>query len=99
MATNSTAYTVSGRSPDWSLIPVMMHETVKAYIETGYLEDDFFTAVVNNDLKEACQFADETNKRRLWDYVSFLYMYAPAECWSKPEKVKAWMKKGGLRGK
>lgn len=99
MATESTAYTVSGRSPDWSIIPAHMHETVKAYIERGHIDDDFFTAVVCNDLKEACRSADETNKRRLWDYVSFLYMYAPEDCWGTSAKVYAWVARRGLRGK
>jgi hypothetical protein len=99
MATDATAYTVSGRSPDWSLIPDHMHETVKEYIEHGIIDDDFFEAVVTNDLKEACQFADERNKRRLWDYVSFLYMYAPGDCWGSTKKVNEWQERGGLRGK
>lgn len=98
MSTESTAYVVNGRAPDWSLLPEHMHHVVKAWIENGECDDEFFTAFLKNDLKACCQYADLTNRRRLWDYVSFFYMYAPLECWGTEEKLQAWAKRGGLRG-
>ena len=97
--TSFTSWTVGGKPPDWSLIPPHMHVTVRDYVESGILDDEFFTAVVSNDLKRSCETADSVNRNRLFDYCSFLFMYAPNECWGSPKKVQEWRMSGGLAGR
>lgn len=90
------SYTIGGKI-DWSMVPGHMIGGLRRYIERGIPPGSFLTAVLSNDLKEACHRADETNKRCLWDFVYFLYNYAPRECWGGPERVREWIEKGGLK--
>jgi hypothetical protein len=87
-----------GAEPDWSLIPDYMIGGLRRYIENGVVPGDFLTAVLTNDLRGACARADDTNRDCLFQYVQFLYSYAPAPCWGSPEKFSAWIKRSGLAG-
>lgn len=92
------SYTISGKA-DWSMVPPAMVGGIRRYIEDGIPPGHFLLAVLANDLSEACARADEANKYRIWDFVYFLYNYAPSECWGAPEKVAAWMRRGGLNAR
>lgn len=83
---------------NWSLIPDYMRGAVARYIGHGIPPGNFLTAVLSNDLKEACGRADDENKFALYRYVQFLYCDAPAGCWGSPERVEEWIKDGGLIG-
>lgn len=85
-----------GAIADWSLIPDRMIGGMRRYIENGIEPGDFLRAVLNNDLQEACGRADAENQRILFQYVKFLYNYAPSDCWGSPEKVEKWLDEGGL---
>jgi len=78
--------------PDYTLLPPHIREGVKHYIERGARPGHFRTAVICNNLAEAMGRADDTNRARLFDIVSFFYNEAPGPCWGSPEKMKAWMK-------
>lgn len=80
--------------PDWSLIPEHMHDGIRAYVETGRPTGSFLTAVLRNDLFSAAERADGKNKRLLYEWVKFLYSYAPSECWGNPHRVDDWLKRG-----
>lgn len=69
-------------------------EPLKIWIEYGHMPGDFLRAVLENDLSEACGRADLFNRRKLYEYVVWLYNEAPSKCWGSREKVKAWR---GLR--
>ena len=60
---------------------------LREYIATGRLPGAFLQAVLKNDLRDAAARADLFNRRRLWDYVQFLYQEAPMHCWGSPELV------------
>ena len=60
------------------------------YIEHGCPVGHFLTAVLSNDLREACGRADLPSRGLLWLYVQYLYNEAPAICWGSPAKVKEW---------
>ena len=83
---------------DWSLIPEYMQGGMRRYFEEGIKPGSFLEAVLVNDLKEACGRADDTNRLHLFDYVMFLYNYAPSRSWGPPENYRAWIAKGGLSG-
>ena len=72
-------------------IPDRMMGAVRRYIEDGTPPGDFLTAVIRNDLKEACGRADEENIGNLPAYVAYFYNEAPASCWGSPEKMRDWM--------
>lgn len=79
-------------------IPDYMIHSVIAYILEGRAVGHFLTAVFSNDLKEACNRADEENAKKIYNYVSFLYNNAPIGCWGSPDSFKRWLEVGGLEG-
>jgi hypothetical protein len=54
------------------------------------------TAVLSNDLMGAIGRADAENQRALREYGVYLYSYAPGGCYGSPERVTAWMTRGGI---
>ena len=90
---------IDGIYGNWSLIPTHMIGGMSRYLSRGILSGGFLTAMLCNDLRDACFRADDQNRLRLSDYVNFLYNYAPSESWGSPEKVDAWIDSGGLYGK
>jgi hypothetical protein len=76
----------------WGSIPRYMRGGVTRYIEFHIPPGNFLTAVISNDLKEACARADETNQRLLFDYVQFFWNQAPSACWGSPAKMAEWLK-------
>jgi hypothetical protein len=94
--TEIPTYLKEGREPKWSLIPGHMIGGMRRYIECGIRPGDFLTAVLSNDLMEACGRADYANRHCLFNYATFLYNYAPRECFGSPERVDAWIERKGL---
>ncbi len=71
---------------------------LQRWIEDGIPPGSFLTAVLENDLKHACEQADIENRYLLFDIVSWLYNESPGGCWGSPEQVEAWRAAGGLAG-
>ena len=91
----TSRYTL-GREPDWQLIPEHMRAGLRRYIENGIAPGDFLSAVLCNDLREACGRADEHNRHRLFDYIMFLHNYAPIGSWGSAYNFNRWCERGGL---
>jgi len=72
-------------------IPERMHGAIQRYIEQRINPGDFLTAVLCNDLKEACARADDENITMLPVYVAFFYNEVPAKCRGSSEKVMEWL--------
>ena len=87
-----------GLPVNWSLIPETMIGGLRRYIEHGIPPGHFLTAVLCNDLEEACGRADDDNITRLGDYIKFLNCHAPNQCWGSKEKFEAWCRHEGLSG-
>lgn len=51
---------------------------------------DFLCAVLQNDLRRACERADDTNAPILMNYMRFLYNYAPSGCWGSQDAFDSW---------
>lgn len=79
-------------------VPEHDWDGIVRHVMNGQATGDFLTAVMENNLTEACCRADSINRHALFEIVGVLYDYTPAGCWGSPEKVKAWRKKGGLNG-
>jgi len=80
-------------------IPERMMGGLKRFIDSGDIPCGFLCAVLENDLKDAVNRADDANLAILPAYSFFLYNDAPADCYGSPAKVAAWAKLGGLKGK
>lgn len=52
---------------------------------------DFLTAVVSNDMMEACGRADENNARNLPAFCAYLYNEMPAGSFRSEEAYIAWL--------
>lgn len=74
-------------------IPDHMVEGLDLWIEQGILPGSFLTAVLCNDLMDACGRADELNILNLPAYCAYLYNEAPSTCFGSPEKVRAWVER------
>lgn len=66
-------------------------ESLRRYIEDRIEPGNFIMAVLHNDLKEAAGRADMYNRRKLFEYVEYLYNHAPSVCWGSSAKVDAWL--------
>jgi len=75
---------------DYSRIPATTLETLKAWIEHGRPMGSFCTAIVSNDLREACSRADQSNRAALFEIVAWLHNYAPIASWGSPQALKSW---------
>lgn len=72
-------------------LPHAQVETLERYVDRGIPPGSFVLAVLENDLRTACERADLQNRHCLWGYVAWLYNYAPAGCWGSPEAVAFWL--------
>ena len=77
-------------------LPYRMHVRLDAYIKQHCPVGDFLTAVLENNLRAACELADDENIENLPAYVAYLYNEAPGACWGSPEKVRAWLNWGNI---
>jgi hypothetical protein len=66
-------------------------ESLKRYVDQKIPPGGFMHAVLTNDLRRACGQADINNRRKIFEYVEWLYNEAPADCWGSIEKVNAWL--------
>jgi hypothetical protein len=67
-------------------------QPLRIYIDHKIEPGGFLTAVLCNDLTEATGRADVYNRRKLFEYIQFLYNDAPGDCWGSREKVSAWLR-------
>lgn len=79
-------------------LPEHMHGSIQRYLLNGIPPGSFLTAVLENDLMEAFGRADDDNREALFEWVRFIYNYAPTGCHGSSEKVSAWISRGGLCG-
>jgi hypothetical protein len=80
-------------------IPEYMRPGILRWIEEGIIPGGFLTAVIENNLRESFDKADDQNMFRIHSYLLFFYNCAPAPCWGSIKKVKEWANKGGLKEK
>lgn len=84
---------------NYSKLPTGLQGGVKRYIEHGINPGHFLSAIIDNNLKEACARADDINRHLLFDICSWFYNEAPAQCWGSREKHERWIKQfqsGGI---
>jgi len=74
-----------------SNVPEQLHDGLVHYIGERRHVGQFLTAVLSNDLKDACARADNVCQVHLHSLIFFLYNYAPGDCWGSRDKVTAWL--------
>ncbi len=76
-------------------IPRRMMDGIRRYVDQGIPPGDFLQAVICNDLVAAVSRADDENIRNLPAFVGYFYNEVPGPCWGSPQKMEAWIEKGG----
>jgi len=75
----------------YEMIPAETIEAIRRYVDQRSEPGDFLSAVLNNDLKEACAYATEIHRNVLFYIVQFCYWEIPSVCWGSRAKVVAWL--------
>lgn len=79
---------------DYDQIPPHMMDAIHRYVDNHIAPGGFLTAVICNDLQEACSRADDHNIAIIPVYVAYLYNEVPSGCWGSHEAMEHWMEKG-----
>jgi hypothetical protein len=72
-------------------IPDDVRQTLALYVEHRIQPGGFLTAVLENDLREACGRADDECRECLFDIVCYIYNELPAACWGDRGAVHRWL--------
>lgn len=76
------------------LIPEHMRNSVIAWVEHGEPNPNsmgrFLRAVLRNNLCEAIDAADDTNRRAIFMWAEFLIHYMPCNAWGSIEQMSSW---------
>lgn len=67
-----------------------MTEGLRRYFEKGILPGSHMTNILCNDLRGACESADDLNQLLLFQHVSWLYNEAPIGSWGSDTNVRAF---------
>jgi len=74
------------------LIPEYMRPGLLRWIEDGIKPGEFLTAIIENDLYQAFNKADDNNIFRIQSYLKFFYNCAPRSCWGSIDRAIEWQK-------
>ncbi len=74
-------------------IPEGIMEEIRLYVEDGVKPGSFLSAIIQNDLSDACGRADDKNLHNLPAFVAYFWGETPACCWGSSEHMERWMKK------
>jgi hypothetical protein len=77
-------------NPSYTRLPVHMQEAARLWVEYAASPGRFLFAVLNNNLVNAFNCADEKNLAEMRAWVSWLYNDIPGDCWGSKEKITAW---------
>ena len=65
---------------------------IKRYVEHGVEPGSFTRAVLENNLVQSFNKADEESYRKLKDICKYIYLCMPAEIWGSKERVDNYIK-------
>ena len=66
-------------------------DCLQRYVEHRMPTGGFLEAVLCNDLREACGHADNYNRHKIFEIVSYCWNELPYNCWGSPERVNNWL--------
>lgn len=73
-------------------LPPHLKSSLDAYVQTGRPLGSFLQACVDNNLREACGRADETNLPLIPVIVSYLHCECPIFCWGMEGQHDRWVR-------
>ena len=73
------------------LIPGHMYAAIRQYVIHRRSVGHFLTAVLENNLQEACARADDQNLAALQAWCRLVYNFTPGNCHGSPAQVQAWL--------
>ena len=76
---------------DYTMVRSDILDSIDRYVEEHLQPGGFLTAVLENNLKEAFDRADNDNLTKLFNIVRYCYNEIPSPAWGSPERVKAWL--------
>lgn len=76
--------------PNMNLINLHIKESLDDWAKNGHQPGGFLSAVLENNLFEACARADSTALDNLPHIVQYIYNALPVGCWGSKEKMKVW---------
>jgi len=79
-------------------VPSHITNGLARYVVYGTPTGGFLKAVLEDKLTQAFARADDTNLAAMHAIVGAIYNEVPHGCHGSPEKVKAWIDRGGLGG-
>jgi hypothetical protein len=72
-------------------LPPWMIQEFELYVNKHTSTSCFVRCLLENDLKGAFGQADETNRKKMFTFVSFLYSEMPTGFYGSREKVALWL--------
>jgi hypothetical protein len=78
-------------APNEAGLPDALRGGLERYIKGRIRCGDFLNAVLENDLRNAVNHADEGNRNALPAIVSYLYNEIPSVAWGSKQRVKDWL--------
>jgi hypothetical protein len=80
-------------TPDETLCPPTIVESLTSYAEAGVPTGAFLRAVLSNDLMEAVGRADWINGPAIAHILAYCYNNIPSASWGSEKKVDEWIAK------
>jgi hypothetical protein len=72
-------------------VPAPLHDGLLEYFAARRPVGSFLTAVLANDLSQACMRVDHDNRYYLVEIARFLVFYVPSTAWGSAAAVDAWL--------
>ena len=79
-------------------ISTITKESLNIYRDYGILPGHFLTAILCNDLRNTCHYANAYNESIISEIVKFCWDILPPQSWGDPELVKKWVNHSGFEG-
>lgn len=74
-------------------VPEPTVNALRRYYLRGLNPGSFLVAILNNDLRGACEQANDLERHRLFEIVQFLFVHAPADSWGRPDAAEQWIER------
>lgn len=81
-------------------VPMHLRDGFTRYVVQGIPTGSGMRSILEDrPLSDVLPHLDETAEQHVGSIYRFLYNAAPGECFGSPEKVKAWIARGGIQGR
>lgn len=82
------------------IVPMHLRDGLTRYVEQGIRPGDGLLSILEDrPLSVIIGRSDDTVELALGDIYRFLYNYVPGSCHGTPERVAAWIERGGIQGR